>query len=137
VDAGGWALGSTIYVIGAGLIVLGENLVKKSANGCSDFAVDTDEPLRRNRRMKTWLAGIFFFICGNGAHFVAFMFAPQSMLEALGASVLVWNLFISNQINRERVQSGHLGATVVILLGTGVALHYPLITPPNTPCTRS
>ena len=95
---------------------------------------------------------------------VAFMFAPQSMLEALGASVLVvslneimpshfpmkafcdlrcfvmidcstesmicvviffqWNLFIANQINRERVQSGHLGATFVILLGTGMALHY-------------
>jgi len=122
VQTSGWVLGTAIYLLGAGLIVLGENLVKRSA--APEFTVDTDEPLQFNRGTKTWSAGVTFFVAGNAAHFVAFMFAPQAMLEALGASVLLWNLLFASQINREQIRRGHLLSTAVIIAGTIIALYF-------------
>jgi len=108
-----WALGAVVYVSGAGLIVLGENLVKRS----------TDEDVAAARR-RTWLLGVSAFLLGNVSHFVAFMFAAQSMLEALNSSVLLWNLLIASLVNKEHITTGHLMAVGVIICGTLVALFF-------------
>jgi len=55
-------------------------------------------------------------------HFVAFMFAAQSMLEALGSSVLLWNLLFARLVNNEKICSEHVTATLVILMGASIAL---------------
>ena len=59
-------LGAAIYICGAGLIALGENLVKLS-NTVSTGAA-----------WYTWFLGVFVFVLGNGTHFVSFGFAAQS-----------------------------------------------------------
>jgi len=114
-----WAVGASVYVGGAGLIVLGENVVKLSSKYDDDAS---DEATERCRQWRLWTMGVASFVVGNLAHFVAFMFAAQSTLESLGSSVLLWNLLIASRINRERICRGHIVATLVILAGTGLAL---------------
>ena len=84
-----WILGAVIYVGGAGLIVLGENLIKRSQ----------EAPPVEYGAYRIWLLGGAGFLAGNALHFVAFMFAAQSMLEALGSSVLLWNLFFARVVS--------------------------------------
>eukprot|EP00927_Polykrikos_kofoidii_P069235 TRINITY_DN64615_c0_g1_i1.p1 TRINITY_DN64615_c0_g1~~TRINITY_DN64615_c0_g1_i1.p1 ORF type:complete len:363 (+),score=74.12 TRINITY_DN64615_c0_g1_i1:201-1289(+) len=106
-----WTIGATIYVLGAGLIALGENLVKRSSG-----------PSKMPWRL--WVVGVVTFVGGNMMHFVAFGFAPQSTLEMLGSSVLLWNLLLAPAFNKELIQRQHLVATGVILLGTSSALRF-------------
>eukprot|EP00929_Paragymnodinium_shiwhaense_P099126 TRINITY_DN60682_c0_g1_i1.p1 TRINITY_DN60682_c0_g1~~TRINITY_DN60682_c0_g1_i1.p1 ORF type:complete len:367 (+),score=46.07 TRINITY_DN60682_c0_g1_i1:91-1101(+) len=100
-----WLLGAVIYVLGAGLIVLGENLIKVSNTVARGAA-------------GTWITGATTFVVGNAMHFVAFGFAAQSTLEALGATTLLWNLLWAPLFNSEQITRQHLLATVVILGGT-------------------
>ena len=106
-----WALGAGVYVLGAGLIVLGENVVKRSQRYDDE---DTESNFSR-QGWCCWFSGVFSFVLGNLAHFVAFMFAAQSTLESLGSTVLLWNLIIASSVNRETIIRGHIIATGVIL----------------------
>lgn len=119
---GSWILGAVIYIGGAGLIVLGENLIKRSSESS-----EAQAPVR------IWMLGCCGFLAGNAMHFVAFMFAAQSMLEALGSSVLLWNLLFARLVNNEKIRSEHVIATLVILIGASIALVWgPHVSAPHT-----
>ena len=57
------------------------------------------------------------FAVGNTINFVAFMFAAQSLLAALGSIQFVTNIFFANLINKEPVKVRAIIATVIIIVG--------------------
>jgi len=117
-----WVVGASIYVVGAGLIVFGENLVKRANTDGLTGEAGSEGGTSCNWATRTWLLGVVAFFIGNGSHFVAFMFAAQSMLESLSSSVLLWNLLIARLVNQERMTQQHGVATAIIIGGTSLAL---------------
>eukprot|EP00927_Polykrikos_kofoidii_P082966 TRINITY_DN8388_c0_g2_i1.p1 TRINITY_DN8388_c0_g2~~TRINITY_DN8388_c0_g2_i1.p1 ORF type:complete len:318 (-),score=40.48 TRINITY_DN8388_c0_g2_i1:176-1129(-) len=106
-----WVIAAIAYVLGCGVITVGENLVRRSSvPSTSSWSV--------------WSIGCFIFLIGNATHFIAFGYAPQSTLEMLGCSVLVWNLALAPVFNQELILREHLIGTLIIFAGTILALNF-------------
>ena len=99
-----WFVGALVHVPGSALVVLGENMIKK---GNADATTSDTKPWL----CKTWLQGAALFVAGNISHFIAFMFAAQSLLEGLGAFMFVFNLLFATRVNKEVLANRHIYAT--------------------------
>jgi len=109
-----WWLGASLYITGSVMINLGSNLIRKNH---TKYYKTNKPPF-----WKQWLAliGWALFGIGNTLNFVAFMFAAQSLCAALGSIQFVSNLIFAKLINNEKISSGAIGATLLIILGNVV-----------------
>jgi len=112
-----WFVGALVHVPGSALVVLGENMIKK---GNADAAASDTKPWL----CKAWLQGAALFVAGNISHFIAFMFAAQSLLEGLGAFMFVFNLLFATRVNKEVLANRHLYATGVIVCGISLVIAF-------------
>jgi len=99
-----WFVGALVHVPGSALVVLGENMIK---TGNADATTSDTKPWL----CKTWLQGAALFVAGKISHFIAFMFASQSLLEGLGAFMFVFNLLFATRVNKEVLANRHIYAT--------------------------
>lgn len=111
-DSNLWWLGALIYIAGSVLINLGNNLIRYSHERVRLLGVSV--PIWKRY---WWIIGFSVFAFGNVLNFVAFMFAAQSLLVALGSIQFVSNLFFARGINKEPITRRAIIATGIIIVG--------------------
>ncbi|GAA5895630.1 hypothetical protein JCM6882_000358 [Rhodosporidiobolus microsporus] len=74
-------------------------------------------------RSKLWLVGFFLLNCGEFLNFLAYGFAPPSVVAPLGMVSLIANVFLAPLIVREPFRKRDLIGVVIAILG-GVVVVY-------------
>eukprot|EP01104_Vermistella_antarctica_P011441 TRINITY_DN3197_c0_g3_i1.p1 TRINITY_DN3197_c0_g3~~TRINITY_DN3197_c0_g3_i1.p1 ORF type:complete len:575 (+),score=94.13 TRINITY_DN3197_c0_g3_i1:222-1946(+) len=112
-----WLIGVGVYGVGSIIINLGTNLMK--------FSHVRNEKKARADRKKAylqpyWQLGMVIFVIGNILNFVAFSFAAQTLLAAVGSIQFVSNLLFAWMVLHERITRRAVAATGLIVTGNVV-----------------
>jgi magnesium transporter len=97
-----WIIGAALTIVGSVVINFGTNVMKFGH-------------LRGKRII--WIIGFVCFAVGNVLNFVAFSFAAQSLLAALGSVQFVSNVLFASSLLGERITPRTLIGTGVVVLG--------------------
>lgn len=110
-----WALGFFINFVFSFLAALGLNLQKRSLTLNKTTGIP---PFRQ----KLWLTGFALVVSGSCLDFVAFALAPMSLLAPLAALTLVWNIWIAQRVQGEKLDRSNIIATGIIGVGVVIAV---------------
>ena len=110
------------YLIGVALASVGNIMINLSSVLIKSHHMRNEKNLLRKKdiipdtKSKQWLIGILLFVIGNICNFLAFNYAAQSLLAALGSIQFVSNVFFTYFIL-------HHSLTSRALFGTGNNTH--------------
>ena len=130
-DSSKWIVGVLIAVLFSFFSSVGINLQKRAISA-NELQVTLHGTKRKAvYKLPLWNFGFTLIIMGSILDFVAFGFAPQSLLAPLGALTLVWNMMLAPCFNKERLDRRDIVSTLVIFLGAIVAVLFASKGTPN------
>jgi len=115
-DGGSYFIGVGMGLIGSVGINIGQNL---QSNGLKSLA-DRTKPCRS----RTWTIGVSIFICSSLINFLAFAFAPATVLVSLEAVQYVTNVIFNRFINRVLIPFRIYGGVGLAVLGTTMVVGF-------------
>eukprot|EP00033_Pygsuia_biforma_P000591 GCRY01000698.1.p1 GENE.GCRY01000698.1~~GCRY01000698.1.p1 ORF type:complete len:357 (-),score=59.71 GCRY01000698.1:251-1321(-) len=119
--AGDWMIGAALSTFGSVIINLGTNILKLGHTLQSEDSLNGKES---GKKSPVWIIGFVVFCLGNCLNFIAFGFAAQSLLSALGSVQFISNVFFATYFLKEEVQATTLSGTTMILCGNSLLVLY-------------